>query len=440
MKNVMIAALVVILAGLAGLASTSYTLTPWQYGVIAWVQGEPNTPVLQRVEKAVQDVFSFWQQPLPERAEAWDRLSEMPEDAWAEGNYNPFTAGFVPIPSPDVSKMWAVQLPTWNGEKILPLTLLALANYSQVQSLAGSAAGAAFSPRNMSNSILALNKDPSLPVFMTRSDSIVFNYKSPDLHHNLDHELGHWLTTLICRRNDFTMHDVPHLLQEGFAEYTASKLGMDTRWRNIAGVWAEDSHGLRDVPFYMLYPIGTSLVAFLVERYGIDGFIEYFSDLVTNWNQQISDITPAWQAWASNYKVDEAQRAYAEFTIEQLSLCGMVLQPILPEEAFSIIDRVNSLAGSMQDIERFWEIISAPVPKPTSDVWKQLHKQAHTIVWVASGDSYPGIVNMAAENEYQLSRLWAKGDWDGYYALFVKTLREVVAHYGTMTSVQETTQ
>ncbi len=439
-RKLLFVVLVVLFAVPALALIPPYTLTPWQYGVIAWVQAEPNSAVLQKVEKAVQDVFSFWHRPLPESAETWDKLSEMSEDAWAEGNYNPFTAGFVPIPSPDASKMWAVQLPTWNGEKILPLALLALANYSQVQSLAGSTAGAAFSPRNMLNNILALNKDPSLAVFMTRSDSIVFNYKSPNLRHNLDHELGHWLTTLICRRNDLTMHDVPHLLQEGFAEYTASKFGMDTRWRNIAAVWAKDSHGLRDVPFYMLYPIGTSLVAFLVERDGIDGFIEYFPDLVTNWNQQISDIAPAWQAWASNYKVDEAQRAYAEATIEQLSLCGMVLQPVLPEEVFSIIDRVYSFAGSMQDIERFWQLISAPVPKPTGDVWKQLQKQVHTIFWVASGDSYPGIVKMAAENEYQLSRLWAKGDWDGYYALFVKTLREVVAHYGTMTPVQETTQ
>lgn len=124
----------------------------------------------------------------------------------------------------------------------------------------------------------------------------------------------------------------------------------------------------------------------------------------------MSDITPAWQARASNYKVDEAQRAYAEATIEQLSFCGMVLQPVLPEEVFSIFDRVYSLAGSMEDIERFWQLISAPVPKPTGDVWKQLHKQTHTIVWMASGDTHPGIVKMAAENEYQLSRLWAKGD------------------------------
>jgi len=125
-----ILAVVVVLFGIAVAASTTYTLSPWPYGVIAWVPTGPNNAVLQRIEKAVQDVFLFWHQPLPESAEGWDKLSEMQEDTWTESKYDPFTAGFVPIASPDASKMWAVQLPTWNGEKILPLTLLIASNYS----------------------------------------------------------------------------------------------------------------------------------------------------------------------------------------------------------------------------------------------------------------------------------------------------------------------
>ena len=435
MRKVILAVVVVLLFGIAVAASTTYTLSPWPYGVAAWVPTEPNDAVLQKVEKAVQNVFSFWHQPLPESAQGWDELIEMQEDTWAESKYDPFTAGFVPVPSPTASAMWGIPLPTWNGEKILPLTLLIASNRSLVQSLAGSTAGAAFSPRNMPNNVLSLNRDPSLAMLMSRSDSVVLNYNSPDLRHKLDHELSHWLTNLICQRNGLTIQDVPHLLQEGFADYTAWKLGRDTRWRNIAAVWAEDDHGLLDVPFYMLYPIGTSLVSFLVERDGVDGFIENFPDLITNWDQIIPDITPTWQTWASNYEIDEAQRAYAEATIEQLSLCGMVLQPVLREEAFSIFDRVYSLAGSMEDIEHFWEIISVPVARPSGDTWKQLQKETHTIVEVASRYSDRGPFYVATENEYQLSRLWAKGDWDGYYDLLIKTLRDVVAHYGTVQKV-----
>ncbi len=186
---------------------------------------------------------------------------------------------------------------------------------------------------------------------------------------------------------------------------------------------------------FMWYPIGTSLVSFLVERDGVDAFIEKFPNLVTNWDQIIPDMTPAWQAWASNYEVDEAQHAYAEATIEQLTMCYIVLQPIAPEGAFSILQRVHSLTGTMEDIERFWELISTPVPKPSNDVWKQLQKETHTIVEVARSYSDSGPFYVATENEYQLSRLWAKGDWEGYHALFIKTLRDVVAHYGTVQKV-----
>lgn len=437
-KALLIAFIAVSLIPAVSLAS-AYTLTPWPYGVIAWVLTGPNDAVLQKLEKAVQDVFSFWHQPLPESAENWDELIEMQESVWVENKYDPFTAGFVPIPSQTASVMWAVPLPSWQGEKILPLTLIALPNFTLLESLADSTAGAAFSSRSMRNSTLSLNRDPSLAVLMTRSNSVLFDYNSHFYRYDLNHELSHWLTALICQRHCIILHDVPLLLQEGVAEYTAHTLDRDNTWRDIAAVWAEDNHGLVDVPFYMLYPIGTSLVSFLVERDGIDGFVENFPHLVANWDQSISDITPAWQAWAYINKLDEGQRAYAEATIEQLTLCGLVLRPVLSEEAYSILDRLYSLSGTMQDIERFWEIISAPIPKPSSDAWKQLQQQAHTIFWVASGDADPEVVKTAAYNEYQLSRLWAKGDWDGYHALLIKTLRDVVAHYGTP-PVEETTQ
>jgi hypothetical protein len=203
-------------------------------------------------------------------------------------------------------------------------------------------------------------------------------------------------------------------------------------------VWAE-SHGLSYVPYHVSYPVGTSLIAFLVERDGIDAFIENLPNLAENWDQFISDITPAWQAWASNYKIDEAHRAYAEFIIEQLALCSRILEPVLSYEAVSTLDRVCSLAGEMDDIDRFWQLVSAPVPKPSGDGWSRLHQEAHTIVVVTRGYPDREPWDIAIENTYQLSRLWAKGDWDGYYALLIKTLREAIAHYG-MLPVGKTTR
>jgi hypothetical protein len=189
----------------------------------------------------------------------------------------------------------------------------------------------------------------------------------------------------------------------------------------------------------MSYPVGASLIAFLVERDGIDAFIENLPDLAENWDQFIFDITPAWQAWASHYEIDEAHRAYAEFTIERLALVYRILQPVLSEEAFLILDPVYALAGEMDDIDRFWQLVSAPIPKPSGDGWSRLQQEAHTIVVVACRYPDRELGDIARENTYQLGRLWAKGDWDGYYALLIRTLREVIAHYGTK-QVEKTTQ
>jgi hypothetical protein len=438
MKKLVLAVVVVFFVGLTVTAAPTYTLTPWQYGVVAWVETAPNTTLIETITARAEAVFSFWNQPLPESAENWDKLSEMSEDAWVDSNYDPFTAGFVPIPSPTGSAMWAIPLPSWKGEEILPVTLIATPNPTLLKSLMGSQAGAAFSFRNPTYTVLSLNPDPSLKMLMSRSDSVVFDYHSPQFRRSLYHEFSHWLTHLLCQRNGLSLQDLPHMLSEGFAEYTAYKLSRDNSWRYTAAVWAEN-HGLADVPYHISYPVGASLIAFLVERDGIDAFIENLPDLTENWDQFISDITPAWQAWASNYKVDEAHRAYAEFIIEQLALVYRILQPVLSEEAFSILDPVYSLAGEMDDIDRFWQFVSAPTPKPSGDGWSRLHQEAHTIVEVACRYPDRELGDIARENVYQLSRLWAKDDWDGYYALLIKTLRETIAYYGTW-PVEETTQ
>ena len=436
MKKLTLVAAIVLLVGLTVAAIPTYTLATWPYGVISWVETTPNATLLEMITARTEAVFSFWNQPLPTSAENWDELIEMSEEIWIESKYDPFTAGFVPIPSPTASDMWAIPLPSWQGEAILPLTLIAMSNPTLQKSLVGSHAPASFSHRSPIYSVLSLNPDPSLAMLITRSNSVVFDYNSPQLRHDLYHELSHWLTSLLCQREGLSLQDLPHMLREGFAEYTAYKLSRDNSWRYTAAVWAE-SHGLSDIPYHISYPVGTSLIAFLVERDGIDAFIENLPDLAENWDQFVSDVTPAWQAWASNYEIDEAHRAYAEATIERLALVYRILQPVLSEEAFLTLDPVYSLAGEMDDIDRFWQLVSAPIPKPSGDGWSRLHQEAHTIVEAACRYPDRELGDTARENTYQLSRLWAKGDWDGYYALLIKTLREVVAYYGTL-PVEET--
>lgn len=429
-KKLILVAATLFLVRIAVTASPTYTLTSWPYGVVAWVNTAPSTALIELVTARAEAVFTFWNQPIPTSAENWNEFIEMPEDTLAESKYDPFIAGFVPIPAPTASVMWAIPLPSWQGENILPLTLIGMPSHTLLQSLVGNLAGAAFSSRRIGRTVLSLNPDPSLSLLMIRSDSVVFDYNSPRLRHVLYHEFSHWLIHLLCQRHGLSPQGVPSLLNEGFADYTAHKLSRDTSWRYTAAVWAEN-HGLSDIPHHMNYHVGPSLIAFLVERDGIDAITENLPDLVENWDQLISDITPAWQAWSSNYGLSEAHRAYAEAMIQQLVLCANILQLVLSEEAISTLDRVCSFAGDMDDINRFWQLVSAPVAKPSGDGWSRLHQGAHTIVEAAYRYPDHELLDIARENAYQLGKLWAKGDWDGYYTLLIGTLHEVIAYYRT---------
>jgi len=219
MRKLTLVAVIVLLIGLTVAAIPTYTLAPWPYGVISWVETAPNATLLEMITARVEAVFSFWSQPLPTSAENWDELIEMSEEIWIESKYDPFTAGFVPIPSSTGSVMWAIPLPSWQGAAILPLTLIAMSNPTLQKSLVGSHAPASFSYRSPTYSVLSLNPDPSLATLVFRSGSIVFDYNSPQLRRDLYHEVSHWLTFLLCQRHGLSLQDLPHMLKEGFAEY-----------------------------------------------------------------------------------------------------------------------------------------------------------------------------------------------------------------------------
>ncbi|HHE51823.1 MAG TPA: hypothetical protein ENL30_02025, partial [Candidatus Acetothermia bacterium] len=88
----------------------NYTIAPWQYGVVAWVQAPPENvqEIIEQATQAVADVFSFWGQGIPTTSGGQQDLTPMSIDQWNLCGHNAFTAGFVPIPSPTSQDVWAV--------------------------------------------------------------------------------------------------------------------------------------------------------------------------------------------------------------------------------------------------------------------------------------------------------------------------------------------
>jgi len=61
-----------------------YTLVPWQYGVIAWVQTPPENAqqIVDQATQAVDNVFSFWELPVPEPAPDWQAPRLVDAQCW----------------------------------------------------------------------------------------------------------------------------------------------------------------------------------------------------------------------------------------------------------------------------------------------------------------------------------------------------------------------
>lgn len=353
----------------------------------------------------------------------------MPRGAWGDSNYDPFTAGFLPVPSPTSSDIWEIPLPSWKGEKVLPLILIVFPDEDFMYEWTDYyTAGGLFNYWYAKEGIgtgIPLVSIRSLFQLVHRSYSITYCRGSSFAGDTLRHELSHWLFYMSCRKDGIDPETFSPLIIEGFAEYTAVALSGDEDWRILAAGWAED-HGLSDVLHYMCYPVGISLIDFLVARDGIDGVLNDLANLSENWDQVAADIAPAWRTWVSSIDLTAEDQAYYEATVERLWLCTCVLDPVLSDEALGIVLRLYDREGTMEDIDRFWQIISAPAQRPSDEVWQQMRPGEKTIAEV--GNSY---------NAFRLRELRELGEWDEYYDLLISTLREVIAHYGVLPVTSE---
>jgi hypothetical protein len=443
-KKLLFVALILLCVVPAVAAALTYTLTPWPYGVIAWVQMEPAhlQTIISSATQAVNDVFSFWDQPIPTPAEGWDQFKPMPRGAWGDSNYDPFTAGFLPVPSPTLSDIWEIPLPSWKGEKLLPLILIVFLDEDFMEEWTDRyTAGGLFNYWYLKEGIgtgIPLVSIRSLFQLVHRSYSITYCPSSYFFAgETLRHELSHWLFQLSCRKEGIDPETFSPLIIEGFAEYTSTTLSEDKYWQIVAAGWAED-HGLSDVPSFMCYSVGASLMEFLVERYGVDGVLNDLTNLSENWNQVAVNITPAWRTWASSIDLTEGDRAYYEATVERLWLCKSILGPVFPFKALGIVLRLYDRAGTIEDIDRFWQIISAPAPRPSDEVWQQMRPGEKTIAEVGNAYDDKDLQNLASINAFRLRELRELGEWDEYYDLLIASLREVIAHYGALPVTSET--
>ncbi len=448
MKKLIVGIGVLLWVAVLGFPSpTTYTLTPWPYGAIVWVQSPPENAqaMIDYATEAVQEVFSFWDLPVPAPAANWARPVQTSSQAWYRGMMGqiqspsvPIT-GFIgrdyslirgtPVPKADSDELLILPAPSWDGEKTSPLIVGIYPDRESMDAACGDyslggAYGPPLSPRRLISHGATGPSASLAPILASESDIIIS--RTGDWRFAVVHELAHWLTDLVCMNEGIDLHSLPSVIVEGIADYTAHSLLGDARsWEKVAAAWAQAGGELTHVPPPLYHDVGTSVVSYLVKREGTRGFLESLPELAADWTDEAGRITPGWRAMIIGVRLSESDRALYEAKLERLDLCAWLLDPVIPPEARAVVDGLYTDRGNLSDIDAFWNIISTVPPRPSKDSWEELARREDTFRLVQSRDGADG--EERAQVEVALRRYREAGDWQNYYTWFVNGLREVIA-------------
>jgi|GEM_PF-1825363 hypothetical protein len=289
------ALLLLILSQVAAFAidDPSYELSPWPYGAIAWVGGLPDdTQTMSAIlTQAVEDVFTLWELPVPSPMAGWaDPASN--ESAWKTGK----TTGVIPQvikKNPATNRIWRLNPLIWEEIETYPILFIAFPTRTLLAQAFGSTTTGGVWMRGgaaLAGSAVWYQSITGVPLSITApiTDGML----------TIWHEFGHWMTYLVCSREDApTDSSLPLLLREGIAEYTESYfVGLSER-KTYAAAWAKENALLLELDVYNTYRIGASLVAYLVETHGPTEFLASLSAWAENPEDQIARIEPGWRAW-----------------------------------------------------------------------------------------------------------------------------------------------
>ncbi len=270
----------------------SYELSPWPYGAIAWVGGIPDDyqTMSAILTQAVEDVFTLWELPVPSSMLGWEDPASN-ESAWKTGR----ATGAVPQvlkKNPATHEMWRLNPLTWEEIETYPVLFIAFPTRTLLAQAFGTTAyGGVWIP--------GASVIPGSAVWYQSMTDVPLSITAPisDGALIIWHELAHWMTYMVCSRDDVSMYSLPQLLTEGISEYTESYfIGLSGRKR-YAAAWAKENSLSIALDFYNTYRIGASVVAYLVETLGPTEFLASLSAWEENPEQMLASIEQDWRAW-----------------------------------------------------------------------------------------------------------------------------------------------
>jgi len=93
-----------------------------------------------------------------------------------------------------------------------------------------------------------------------------------------------------------------------------------------------------------------------------------------------------------------------------------MVQPLFPQ-AWDLV----ASARTEEDLERFWDLFSQPLPPPSPELWEELRRRERMFAHLALDPEVEDEVRRRArELLSRLEALRAQGDWEAYTATFLE--------------------
>ena len=260
----------------------SYALSRWAGGIIVW-EGDQVPAHAQhfadRLERAMTEAFGFWGYEAPVHS------ATPQQSSW-----------ILRIHDPATNSTWEVNPLDWNGREIRPVVVFAFASEDSMRTALGYDAlyGGYWMMYRVWEVFAKCDTWLRHPGGGLRN-LIVTSAAEFGL---LVHECAHWFTYEWMHANNTNRQGVPNYIMEGIAELAsgASKEG-NAPFKRLGVIdWAKMNCLKPVFQGVMRYAVGESLVHYMVDLLGLQGFLDTmrtWSNLTYN---AINAYQPGWRA------------------------------------------------------------------------------------------------------------------------------------------------
>jgi hypothetical protein len=276
--------------------NTDYFITSWAYGAVVW-PGRVSTYLtvpeqfVERLASAAREAFAFWGFDPPEPLDAWESPVAYPGRLRVVGPHD------VRIVDDATGEETLVPNLAWEGHRLSPLVVIPFVGGWRMLDALGATAtfGAQFCYRPLVRSYPDA-EDWVHEVGRGYRTIVCASYAGDDV---LIHECTHWFQWEWCAANDVVPQMIPKVILEGMAEAASAHAEnpVFAPWELRAVLdWAEE-HCLSDgVGAASAYTVGESLVTYLVDELGPEGFLATLSDWALRPAEPIALYEPGWRA------------------------------------------------------------------------------------------------------------------------------------------------